>query len=846
VQLIDATTGHHLWAERYDRDASDFFAIQEDILRTIVASLASQVTEAEIGRALTKETGNLSAYDYYQRAWKLFFTFTKDGNNDALELLEKAIKLDPGYARAYGLLAWVHAHNSSKRYSWGQNPELSLDLALEAAQEAVTLATDDYFSHWALGFVHSVHGDFDRASAGYERALALNPSDATLLVNMTEVLYKTGRAEQAIAQIKLAMRINPRHPDWYFWDLGIAQYLAEQYPEALETLNRMSNPSNGVRRIRAAVLVRLGRVEDARRVISRFIETDVDITLEEMEAFDWTDREGLGRWISDLRTAGLPEKRPLPLPDKPSIAVLPFTNMSDDPKQEYFVDGITEDLITDLSKLSGLFVIARNSSFVYKGKPVNVRQVAEELGVRYVLEGSVRRAGDEIRVNAQLIDALSGGHIWAERYDSSMNDVFDVQDKVTRNVVAALEVHLTDKEQAARARQETDSSEAYDAFLRGRAHYDLYSKDDFAKAISYLEKALQLDPNYARAHAVLAAVYRTVGDDEWAPALGMSYDESQEKMEHHLKEALKDPAPLAHHIASRLLTRQGRTDEALAEAKRAVELDPNDVDGYTALARIYIKTGKPAEALEVSKKGQRLDPQGDVRGKFSYRLGESYFHLDRFEESAAEFEKYTRLLPSGEWGFLYLAAAYGYLDRKQEAESALENFNQLRATRGRPSYTLADMDAWIFPDESVRERYREGLRKAGMPQGSQRTPLAFRGIDKAPLEIEGATTIDATEAKPLFDRGVPFIDLRGAPNWPRGHIPGAVLLHRNHDFTEAKLSEIAAKDQEVVLYACGASCGVTARMVATAVSMGFKRIYFFRDGFPGWKAAGHPVEVPSE
>jgi len=313
VQLIDATTGHHLWAERYDRNASDFFTIQDDISRTIVGSLASQVTEAEIKHALGKETDDLGAYDYYQRAWKLFFTFSKEANNQALELLEKAIELDPDYARAYGLLSWVHAHNSSQRYSWGQNPERSLDLALESARKAIALAPDDYFSHWALGFVLSLDGDFDRASARYERALALNPSDATLLANMSEVLYKTGRAEQAIAQIKLAIRINPRHPEWYLWDLGIAQYFAEQYQEALDTLNRMSNPSNGVRRIRAAVLVRLGRLEEAREVMSKFIETDLDSTLEEMEDSAWKDREYLDRWIDDLRTAGLPERRPLPI-----------------------------------------------------------------------------------------------------------------------------------------------------------------------------------------------------------------------------------------------------------------------------------------------------------------------------------------------------------------------------------------------------------------------------------------------------------------------------------------------------------------------------------------------------
>ena len=171
----------------------------------------------------------------------------------------------------------------------------------------------------------------------------------------------------------------------------------------------------------------------------------------------------------------------------------------------------------------------------------------------------------------------------------------------------------------------------------------------------------------------------------------------------------------------------------------------------------------------------------------------------------------------------------------------MEKFNQVRAKRGRRPYTLAAMDAWAFPDETIRERYREGLRKAGMPQGSQRTPLAFRGVMKAPLKIEGATTIDARQAKALFDRGVPFVDLRSQPNWPRGHIPGAVLLLRNQDFTEAKLSTIVAKDEEIVLYACGAGCGVTAMAVATAVSMGFKKVYFFREGFPGWKAAGHPV-----
>ena len=177
----------------------------------------------------------------------------------------------------------------------------------------------------------------------------------------------------------------------------------------------------------------------------------------------------LEHFLEGLRKTGLPEQPPLSLPDKPSIAVLPFTNMSDDSQQEYFADGMTDDLITDLSKLSGLFVIARNSVFTYKGRPVKVRQVAAELGVRYVLEGSVRRAGEQVRINAQLIDATTGGHLWAERYDGSLDDVFKLQDKVTQSIVSALAVNLTVGEQKRQAEQETDSPEAYDTFLLGWA-----------------------------------------------------------------------------------------------------------------------------------------------------------------------------------------------------------------------------------------------------------------------------------------------------------------------------------------------------------------------------------------
>jgi TolB-like protein/class 3 adenylate cyclase len=316
-------------------------------------------------------------------------------------------------------------------------------------------------------------------------------------------------------------------------------------------------------------------------------------------------------WQETVEPASV-ERMAHPLPDKPSIAVLPFTNMSDDPKQEYFADGMTEDLITDLSKISGLFVIARNSVFTYKGKAVKVRQVAEELGVRYVLEGSVRKAGDQVRINAQLIDAATGGHLWAERYDGSLTDIFGLQDQVARKIVAVLAVQLTAGEQQRVARKETEVPEAYDAFLQGWQHYLRQNPENFRTAISYFEKAVELDPEYARAYAALAATYMQVSKRFWHTKVGLRYlHDPRFLAEEFLQKALLDPTPLAHQVAAGMLSQQGRHEEAIAEAERAISIDPNDADGYIALAGALSLAGRPEEAHQLVQQAMRL--HGAVR-----------------------------------------------------------------------------------------------------------------------------------------------------------------------------------------------------------------------------------------
>jgi TolB-like protein/Flp pilus assembly protein TadD len=345
-------------------------------------------------------------------------------------------------------------------------------------------------------------------------------------------------------------------------------------------------------------------------------------------------------WGREFEPASV-ERMALSLPDKPSLAVLPFNNFSADPEQGYFADGMTEDLITDLSQLSSIFVIARNSSWTYKDKPTKVQQVAEELGVRYVLEGSVQRAGDQVRINAQLVDALNGRHLWAERYDGSARDVFALQDKVIRQIVAALAVNLTSNESAQIAEADTDVPEAYDAFLQGWEYYRRQTtKDtakDTAKAITYLEKAVKLDPAYGRAYAGLAAAYWSFVTSGWQSAVGIGWQRSYDGLNENLAKALEHPTPLAYSVSAEWLSRQGRNEEALAQIERALALGPNEADTHVSSARILIANGRAEEAEKAVRLAMRLNPHYEP--DYLSVLGQALFLQERYGEAAAFVER---------------------------------------------------------------------------------------------------------------------------------------------------------------------------------------------------------------
>jgi TolB-like protein/class 3 adenylate cyclase/Tfp pilus assembly protein PilF len=420
-------------------------------------------------------------------------------------------------------------------------------------------------------------------------------------------------------------------------------------------------------------------------------------------------------WQPKIEAASV-ERMALPLPDKPSIAVLPLANMSNDPNQDYFADGITDDLITELSKVAGLFVIARNTSFTYKGKNVAIAQVAEELGVRYVLEGSVQRSGERVRINAQLIDALSGGHVWADRFDGSLTDVFALQDKVTNSTADALAVRLTAKQQASIVQRETSVPAAYEAFLRGWEHYRRTTPDDYAKAIPYLEEAIKLDPKYYRAHAALAMVYVRSYTREWMSGLGKTGGEVRDRARQHLREAQKQPSAMTHHAAGLVLLDRGSFQDALAEFKEAITLDPGDAWSYAFVAVTLTSLNRSAEAIPYIDAAMRLDPR--FPPLFLYILGFAQYHLTQYSDAAQSLESATRRNPDDPHSFLALAATYGRLGRKQEASAAVARYNELAVAQGGSPVAIATVasDSFCGCGTDYLGPLDEGLRLAGVPE----------------------------------------------------------------------------------------------------------------------------------
>lgn len=398
----------------------------------------------------------------------------------------------------------------------------------------------------------------------------------------------------------------------------------------------------------------------------------------------------------------------LELPDKPSIAVLPFINISGDPEQEYFSDGITEDLITDLSKVSGLFVIARNSVFTFKGMTVKVKELGKKLGVRYVLEGSVRKAGNRLRITAQLVDTSTEGHLWAERYDRNLNDIFSLQDEVTQKIVAALTVKLTKDEQERIFQKDTNNLEAYNYNLRGLESIYRWTKESMAEARQMLEKAINLDPEYASACSNLAKCHWADWANGWSQSpqsLEQAFKLSQRAI------TLDDSLTSARIVLSDVYLWRRLHDKAIVVIERAVKLNPNCADAIEQQGEILIWAGRPQEGMELVRKAMRFNPIYPVW--YLWNLGHAYFVADQHEEAVEILQKALIINPDFLPVHLVLVLIYAEKGWKEAVKVEVARISRISPA----SYSMKALCQRLpYKNQAVYERVIEGLRKAGIPE----------------------------------------------------------------------------------------------------------------------------------
>jgi TolB-like protein/cytochrome c-type biogenesis protein CcmH/NrfG len=409
-------------------------------------------------------------------------------------------------------------------------------------------------------------------------------------------------------------------------------------------------------------------------------------------------------WNSYIRS--VPPTAGLELPDKPSIAVLPFINLSGDPEQEYFSDGLTDEIIATLSSVPKLFVIARNSSFTYKGKPVKVQQVSEELGVRYVLEGSVRKGGDKVRITAQLIDALTGRHLWAKQYDRNLGDIFAVQDEITKKIITAMQVKLTEGEQARAVAKGTNNLEAYLKCLQANEYHSRINPESNALAKQLAEEAIALDPQYASAYFVLGRAHMAAVWLGTTKSPKQSIAKAMELLQKAI--ALDDAFAEAYSRLGFLYSMTRQHDKGIAEAEKGVALNPNSAQAHFFLGKTLFFAGRSEESIPEYKKAIRLNPIPPSAVPWS--LGLSYAYTGQYEEAITWCEKAVRQEPNDLLARIMMTVVYSLSGRGEEAQ--VEGSEVLRI---QPKFSVKKWEKKLtYKEKTDRERFLDALRKAGL------------------------------------------------------------------------------------------------------------------------------------
>jgi adenylate cyclase len=566
-----------------------------------------------------------------------------------------------------------------------------------------------------MGNIYIFQRQYEKAIAEGQRAISLGPNYADGYALLSQIMRYSGRFEESLELIKKAIRLSPIHRAFYTATLRSAYQTLERYEEAIQVSEQLIErwrrgecpPTWGYVGLILAYMS-LGRDEEARAKAEELLRIVPTYSLEGIPKMNpFKDSAYLESVLNALRKAGLPETPPLPLPDKPSIAVLPFVNMTGDPEQEYISDGISEEIITALSKVPDMLVIDRHSTFSYKGKPVKVQQVCRELKVRYVLEGSVRKAGDQVRFTAQLFDGKSGHNLWGERYDRDLKDIFAVQDEITKNILMALQVKLTTGVEARVHAKSTDNLEAFLKYRQALYSIEHPTRKGLVQAQQLMEEAIALDSNYSDAYRQLGIIHFL------KVQFGVSKS-PQETLANAIKMAQKaitldDSNALAYSSLGLLLLMRRQYDEAIAAGKRGYALMPNSAVATFLYAVILESAGRTKEALPLCKEAMKLQPIPTNSLLRIYAL--ILRSAGRYEEAITLLKRAINKEPNDMMAHVLLTQCYWLSGRKEEARS-----EAAEVLRINPKFSLKRYEKGRPAKDRVKLKVRiDAMREAGLP-----------------------------------------------------------------------------------------------------------------------------------
>ncbi|MFC6637167.1 hypothetical protein GV827_16065 [Sulfitobacter sp. JBTF-M27] len=724
ARLMDAVEGKQVWSKRYDREANEFIALQDDLIKDLVLEIGGRagggIFKAERERVGQIPNDELAILELWEKAAEVFLRFKQDEYEVAGQLSNEMIARYPDHPRGYLSLAWYHLGKAWVGFPHDKSEVV--ERCSELADHAIGLAPNDYMAYMVRAYCSSRAGDAEAAKAWATRSFELNQNDILVQRDYARfVLTPRGEYEKSIEILERNLRLNPTQQANLNASLGELYIIVGRYEEAVEQLRKEAVRSKLTEARTAVALYLSGRIGDASDVVDDLRETSPDFTVDKfLASANWIPEEAQKRFAPALKASGLPERSKAepeetldPQPNKPSIAVLPFENLSGDPDQEYFADGMTDDLIVRLAKVDGLFVISRNTAFTYKGKSVRAKDLGRDLNVRYVIEGSVRREGSRVRINAQLVDAGSDSNVWAETFDRETAELFELQDEVTTEIAEALKLKLDASDLPRTAAEGPKDLEAYNLYLKGMSELRQRRPEAFARAKVFLDDALEIDPDYAEAHAALAFLYWESQQHGWLSHIGIeNTTEAFLLVEHHLEMTRDRPTPVAHLVRSEWLSDMNRDSEgAISEARLAVKLDPSFAEAYVGLAGRLAFYGQSEEALRMTEKALRLDPV--TPPDYHAIVGLAHIVAGNYEEAVIALEVAVKDGSSKNFPWVLLAAAYGHLGRLEDAEMALAAIERNNKRSGLPPFFANHIFQWATHDLAVRERIFEDLKNAG-------------------------------------------------------------------------------------------------------------------------------------